>query len=169
MKLRQFLCLAVGAALMCAAVGCGPKAPADMPKTVPFKVKVVDGSKGIAGARVLFLSEQKAVVSAITDSNGVAEITTSLQGYTAKGAPSGEYRVQIVKERLAEHWKTDEERAKMDKPEKDAYLDEWLEKCNEIPREVPAIWEDFDKTPLTASVPAEGGEVTFDVEGKAAE
>ena len=169
MKLRQFLCLTISAALLSALVGCGPKAPADMPKTVPFKVKVVDGSTPVEGARILFLHDQKAVVSGITDANGVAEITTSLQNYTAKGAPAGEYRVQCVKERLAEHWKTPEEQSKMSKEEKDQYLDEWLEKCNEIPRSVPASWEDYDKTPLTASVPAEGGEVTFDVEGKANE
>jgi len=169
MKLRQLLCLAVGVALTCAAVGCGPKPPADMPKTVPFKVKVVDGTKAIAGARVFFIHDQKGSVSGITDASGVAEITTMLQNYTAKGAPAGEYRVQVVKERLAEHWKTPEEQSKMSKPEKDAYIDEWLAKCNEIPRETPAIWEDFDKTPLKATVPAEGGEVTFDVEGKAAE
>ena len=85
----------------------------------------------------------------------------------AKGAPAGDYRVQVEKEPLAEHWKTPEEQSKMSKPEKDAYLDEWLAKCAELPREVPKIWNDYDKTPLTATVPAGGGEVTFDVEGKA--
>ena len=167
MKHMRLLSVALVATLCLALNGCGKKKPADMPETVPFTVTVVDGSTPIEGALVFFIHDKNFNVTAKTDSKGVATMSTVLQGYTAKGAPTGDYRVRIEKEPLAEHWKTPQERSQMSKPEQDAYLDEWLAKCAELPREVPKIWNDFDKTPLTCNVPAGGGNVTFDVEGKA--
>ena len=49
------------------------------------------------------------------------------------------------------------------------YQKEWQAKCDELPREIPIIWKNFDKTPLTAKVTTQGGEVVFDVEGRAEE
>ena len=163
----QMFGVALVATIRLAVTGCGKKKPADMPETFPFTVTVVDGSTPIAGAQVLLIDGKNPVVNGETDAKGVAKISTTLQGYTQDGAPAGDFRVQVTKEPLAEHWKTPEEQAQMSKPEKDAYIDEWLKKCEELPREVPKIWGDFDKTPLKASVSAGGGEVTFDVEGKA--
>lgn len=153
-------------------VGCGSKAPEGFPEVHPFTVKVVDGSKPIEGVIVRFnvaqgSSQGSIRISGKTDSSGVAVLSTGLKTYSKPGVPVGEYRVRCEKEPLAEHWKTPEERSQMSKPEKDAYLDEWLAKCAELPREVPKIWNDYDKTPLTASVAVGGGQVTFDVEGKA--
>lgn len=166
---RIQLCLLSLAALSVMFCGCGQKKPADFPELQPFTVKVVDGDKPIEGVQILFIYDKNPVVKGLTDNKGVATITTMYQKYSEKGAPAGDFKVQCVKEPLAEHWKTPEERSQMTKEEKDAYLNEWLEKCKEVPREVPKIWGDFDKTPLTVSVPAGGGEVTFDVEGKANE
>lgn len=168
MKRVQILCLTALVSFSLVCFGCGKKKPDGFPEVQPFTVKVVDGSKPIEGALIrLVVSNGNYRVDGKTDASGVAVLSTGLQGYSAKGAPAGDYRVQIEKEPLAEHWKTPEEQAQMSKPEKDAYLDEWLAKCAELPREVPKIWNDYDKTPLTATVPAGGGEVTFDVEGKA--
>lgn len=147
--------------------GCGKKKPADFPEVLPFTVKVVDGSTPIEGVQVFFIYDGNPVVSGLTNAQGIAEITTMYQKYTAKGAPAGEYKVQLSKEPLAEHWKSPEEQMQMTKEEKDAYLNEWLTKCKALPREIPANWGNYDKTPLTASVSIDSKEITFDVEGKA--
>ncbi len=166
MKHLQFFSL-LSLLLFVALAGCGQKKPADFPEVQPFTVKVVDGDKPIEGVQVLFIYDKNPVISGLTDSKGVATITTMLQKFTAKGAPAGDYKIQCTKEPIVDHWKTPEEQAQMSKSEKDAYIDEWLAKCAEQPREIPKIWSDYDKTPLTASVPVGGGEVTFDVDGKA--
>lgn len=168
MKRVQILCLTALVSLSLVCFGCGKKKPDGFPDVQPFTVKVVDGSKPIEGAFVQFICTQGSLaISGKTDSTGVAVISTFLQGYRAQGAPVGDYRVQVEKKPLAEHWKTPEEQSLMSKPEKDAYIDEWLAKCAELPREVPDVWSSFDNTPLTATVSAGGGEVTYDVEGKA--
>lgn len=157
----------VCAAVVCASlVGCGPKKPADMPETVPFKVSVVDGSTPIADVRILFIHSGNTVITGTTNALGVAEMSTTLQNYTAPGAPLGEYRVTCTKDPMVDHWKTADERAKMDPGEAGAYQKEWEAKCAELPREIPIIWKNFDKTPLKANVTG-AGELTFDVEGKA--
>lgn len=154
-----------------AIVGCGPKKPDGFPDVVPFKVKVVDGSTSIAGVDVFFIGEGNAVISGITDSTGVAEIRTKLSSspYSAVGVPVGSYRVQCTKDPKVEHWKTPQEIAMMSIEEQGAYTQEYQEKCDALPREIPKFWSSFDKTPLTAEVASGGGEVTFDVEGKADE
>ena len=168
MKHVQLLCLAALVSLSLVCFGCGKKKPDGFPEVQPFTVKVVDGSKPIEGAIIRFIGDGGSIaIHGQTDATGVAVMTTGLQGYTAKGVPAGNYRVQVEKEPLAEHWKTPEEQSQMSKPEKDKYLDEWLAKCAELPREVPKIWNSYDNTPLTATVSAGGGEVTYDVEGKA--
>lgn len=167
MKNRILYALLVAVLAGVVLVGCKAKRPDDMPELVPFKVKVVDGSTPIADVDVFFIGQGNTVTHAMTDANGVAEMTTSLQDYTEKGAPVGEYRVQCTKNPTVEHWKTPQEQAEMTIEERGAYSKEWQEKCDALPREIPKKWGDFDKTPLAASVPAGGGEVVFDVEGHA--
>ena len=166
--MKRMAVLGLAALLVCAVIGCGAKKPADMPETVPFTVKVVDGGKGIEGVHVFFIYDKNPSISAVTDSSGVAQMSTSLQQYTAKGAPVGDYRVTCTKDPMVEHWKTAQERALMSPGDASAYMKEWQAKCDELPREIPKIWSDFDKTPLKCTVTA-GGEVVFDVEGKANE
>ncbi len=162
-KLSCFFALAT-AAICVVAVGCGPKAPADMPETHPFKVKVVNGSEPIADVDVFFIATSGNVtINGKTDKSGVAEISSTLQNYTASGAPAGEYRITCTKDPKPEHWKTDEERGQMSMEESNAYHAEYEAKRAEMPREIPQIWQDFDKTPLSATVSAGGGEVVFDV------
>ncbi len=166
---KNLVLFCVAALLLGVAVGCGPKKPADMPETYPFKVKIVDGSKPIADVQVQMLWEKNSVVTGVTGADGVAEMKTTLQKFTTKGAPEGEFRVLCTKDPKVDHWKTDQERAEMSSGEAAAYMKEWQAKCDELPREIPKVWKDFDKTPLKASVPNGGGEVTFDVEGRADE
>ena len=60
-------CAALAALVCAAASGCGKSAPDGMPETVPFSVKVVDGSKGIADVQVVMDSE--AGVGAVSGTN----------------------------------------------------------------------------------------------------
>ena len=164
---KSLVLICVSALLLGTLAGCGVKKPADMPETFPFKVKIVDGSKPIADVQIQFLWENNAVVTGITGSDGVAQMQTTLQKYTAKGAPAGDFRVLCTKDPTVDHWKTNQERAEMSSGEAAAYMQEWQAKCDELPREIPKIWKDFDKTPLKTTVASGGGEVTFDVEGHA--
>ena len=162
-KLSCFFALAT-AALCCVASGCGPKAPADMPETHPFKVKIVNGSDAIADVDVFFIATSGSVsICGKTDKNGVAEITSTYQKYTAKGAPAGEYKITCTKDPQPEHWKTPQELASMSIGEQGEYHAEYEAKRAEMPREIPEVWKDFDATPLSATVSAGGGEVVFDV------
>ena len=162
-KLSCFFALAT-AALCVVAVGCGPKAPADMPETHPFKVKVVNGSEPIADVDVFFIATSGSVsISGKTDKNGVAEISSTYQKYTAKGAPAGDYKITCTKDPQPEHWKTPAELAAMSVGEQSEYHAEYEAKRAEMPREIPEVWKDFDRSPLSATVSAGGGEVTFDV------
>ena len=164
-------CLLLAAACV-AFSGCGPAAPADMPETVPFTVKVIslDG-KPVADAQIVMTNQDSKAPGAVagtTNASGVATITTTHKNFTAKGAPVGEYRVQVVKNPQAEHWKTQDEIAMMDLGERAAYMEEWEAKSNELPREVPAEWCSFDGTPLTASVTS-GGSVEYNAQTDGAE
>ncbi len=128
-----------------------------MPETVPFTVKVVDGSKGIADVQIVMDSESgTGAVSGTTDSSGVAVMKTTYKNYTAKGVPTGDYKVRCIKNPTVDHWKTEEELNQMDMGERQAYFDEWSKKNDELPREVPKILEDFDKSPISTTVSGEG-------------
>jgi len=156
---RLLLVASIGAL----AVGCGKTAPEGMPATVPFTVKVVDGSKGIADVQVVLESETAiGSVAGTTNSSGVAVIKTTYKNFTANGAPTGEYKVRCIKDPVVDHWKTQDEISAMDLGERQAYFDEWKAKCDELPREVPLILNDFDNCPCKTTV-ADGGEYVVDV------
>lgn len=152
------LCYALLTAAVCLPiVGCGKLAPEGMPETVPFTVKVVDGSKGIADVQVVMDSESgTGAVSGTTDSFGVAIMKTNYKNYTAKGVPTGDYKVRCIKNPTVDHWKSEEELNQMDLGERQAYFDEWQKKNEELPREIPKILEDFDKCPVSTTVSGEG-------------
>ena len=167
MKQIKFALLLV--TICCGVFGCGPQKPDDMPDLVPFKVKIVDGDKPIEGVHVLLSYDKNPVVSGDTDKNGVAELTTTLQKYSAKGAPIGSFKVICIKEPVVEHWKTMQEIAEMTPGESAAYYKEYQEKCAAVPREIPKSWGDSTKPALTVDIDGSSSEVTFDVEGKANE
>lgn len=145
-------------------VGCGKRAPEGFPEVQPFKVKVVDGSKGIAGVQVTFSSPQAAgAIAGTTDSSGLATMKTTLKNYTASGVPTGEYRVCCLKDPVVDHWKTDDEMMKMSIPDREAYFAEWQAKCDALPREVPKELGSYDHSPASTTVAAGGGELTIDV------
>jgi len=158
--LQRFLLVASIGALV---VGCGKTAPEGMPETVPFTVKVVDGSKGIADVQVMLESETAiGSVAGTTGSSGAAVIKTTFKNFTVNGAPTGEYKVRCIKDPVVDHWKSQEELNAMDLGQRQAYFDEWKAKCDELPREIPLILSDFDKCPCRTTV-SDGGEFVVDV------
>lgn len=165
--MKNLIAFLVVAAIACSILGCGKKKPADMPDLVPFKVKVVDGSTPIEGVQVLLTYDKNPVITGVTDKSGVAELTTTLQGYTSKGAPKGDFRVACIKEPFLEHWKTPQERAMMDPGQAGEYNKEYQAKLAEIPREVPASWADSMQSGLTLTIDGSTDEATFDVDGHA--
>lgn len=143
--------------------GCGKSAPSDMPATVPFKVKVVNGGKGIADVQVVMNNPTgTGAVSGTTNSSGVAEMKTTYKGFTAKGVPTGEYKVNCIKDPEVEDWKTTEEINAMSLGERQQYFDEKDEKRDALPREVPKILKSYDDTPCSITV-SEAGEYVIDV------
>ena len=160
--LKRLLSVALIVAFFAPLVGCGKKAPADFPKIVPFKVKILADGKAVEGCTVVLSNGKNAAVKGTTDRSGVAVMTTSLSNYSAKGAPEGEFDVQCIKDVAVEHWKTQEEIANMPISERSAYYKEYEEKCNALPREVPKKLADPMTSPLKLTVTA-GGEETFDV------
>ena len=138
-------------------VGCKESAPDGMPDTVPFTVKVVDGSKGIADVQVIMNSPTATgSVAGTTNSSGVAVMQTTFKNFTKKGVPTGEYKVLCVKNPTVDHWKTEEELNQMDVGTRQAYFDEWQKKNEELEREVPKILESFDNSPCSVTVSGEG-------------
>jgi uncharacterized protein (DUF779 family) len=79
--------------------GCGKKSsrPADMPALVNCKIEVKQEGAPISDAIVSIIGVDKSVkfhnASALTDSNGIANIKT----YGVEGAPVGKYKVVIKK------------------------------------------------------------------------
>lgn len=167
--MKKFAIVVAVVTTCCCVLGCGQPKPVDMPDVVPFKVKIVDGDKPIEGVHVLLSYDKNPVISGETDKNGVAELTTTLQKYTAKGAPIGSFKVTCVKEPVVEHWKTMQEIAEMTPGESAAYYKEYQEKCAAVPREIPKSWGDSLNPVLSVEIDGSAAEVTFDVEGKANE
>ena len=138
-------------------VGCKESAPDGMPDTVPFTVKVVDSSKGIADVQVIMNSPTATgSVAGTTNSSGVAVMQTTFKNFTKKGVPTGEYKVLCVKSPTVDHWKTEEELNQMDMGTRQAYFDECEKKNEELEREVPKILESFDNSPYSVTVSGEG-------------
>lgn len=78
-------------------LGCNQnKLPDGMPNLVPWKSKVTQESKPLAGARVLFKGAKSAyIIEGITDEQGVAVMKTDGK-YV--GVPADEYSVAVTKD-----------------------------------------------------------------------
>ncbi len=140
MKFPSLIALSLVAAF--AFCGCGGKdRPADFPKIYPFEVKVVQAGQPLAGASVMFHTEDAALskwaVGGQTDEDGVAEIYT--HGFP--GAPIGTFKVTVQKI-AREGGPTNAEEAKQMSP--DVYAQTF-----EV---VAPEYKNVDETPFTAEV-----------------
>ena len=80
--------------------GCGTKYPADFPTVYPMTVKVTDGDTPLSDVRLMFYQASSGAgsgyaVSGVTNTNGVAKVSTSQGAYAKSGIPVGEYVVTL--------------------------------------------------------------------------
>lgn len=149
-KLLLVLCISA----LTAFAGCGQKAPAGMPKTIPCYVTVVSGGSPVESAQIILYTEEggSLTVCGTTNSSGRADLNTIKANFVGKGAPEGEYKVTVLKEVPIEHTKTQEELEKMTPPQAEAYEREMQKQRASKPRIVPKSYITKDTTPFSVSI-----------------
>lgn len=138
--------------------GCGEKAPKGFPKTLPFTVKVTDGSKAIVDANVRFVrqdtgnaGEPNWTVSGKTDASGVATMQTVSGSYAAKGVPEGAYKVVMDKPFVA-NFEEVLGPCPSDRPGQVAWDAKVVEYIKKQPKEIPEVYSKNNTTPASATV-----------------
>ena len=153
--------------LMLTLTGCGKSKPKDIPALYPATVIVKNGATPISGARVVLIFSGNSTgswsVSASTDTNGVAKLSTSQGDWKGAGVPAGDYVVFINKsadftqEPLPEELEGDE-RAKQ------AFYAEQQKKIDSLPKIIPSSLTTAVTSPLRITVAAgTTAELTVDV------
>jgi hypothetical protein len=143
-------------------------APSDFPKVASYRVIVKDGTTPIADALVVLTPESDSplgrfTINGVTDSSGVAVVYTTLQNYSRRGAPAGEFRVTVRKDvPLPTGTRTPEETDSMDDRTRRAYEAELERQYRATPREVPERFSNVRTSRLTVTVGPGGG--TFEVD-----
>ncbi|MDR1383439.1 MAG: hypothetical protein LBJ67_06285 [Planctomycetaceae bacterium] len=147
--------------------GCGKKLPEGFPKTFSCSITITKDGKPLDNAMVLFTPESGSggawAIGAITDAQGVAEIHTTVTGYSQKGAPLGKYKVTVSKD-LPPLEDADAGKA-MSYEETLAHNAKLAEKAAKRLPIVPKKYSDVSQTPLKVEIkPDTPIEETFDVE-----
>ena len=134
--------------------GCGGNepAPVKLPATVPVSGTVKLDGKPLAGAKVIFITTAAKSFGAegVTNSEGLYELSVSIGSQDAKGAIPGNYNVRISRFLAPDGTPQD------------------TSKPQEIPgmESLPSRYSDSSQTTLTATVPAGGGTLDFDLNSK---
>jgi len=99
MKTLKFICVcALGLATILTS-GCGPKRPAEMPKTYPLSIVVKKSGAPMNEVTVTLYSEEaqgRWTTAGTTDASGTAEMRSICRGYVDRGAPEGEHKVLLT-------------------------------------------------------------------------
>jgi len=157
MKLRNAILIMVISTFFVA--GCGPKRPDGIPPLYPATVTVTNGATPIADATVFLVYQGGTsgswAVNGVTNTSGVAEITTSQGEWRAKGAPEGEYKIYIMKRPdVEEEPIPDAIRGDSDAMER--FAAEQLRRLNAAPRIIPESLTNPATSPLTLTVGTSG-------------
>ena len=145
--------------------GCGQKKPEGFPDIYPATVTVQNAGAPIADATVLFAGGPSGSwsVAGVTNTRGVAVITTSQGAWQSKGAPAGDYKVYITKVPDIQQAPLPEE-LQNDSAALEKHSAEYLKLLNDAPKIIPESLTNPAKTPLTLRVSAGGtAELTVDV------
>jgi len=153
--------------LMVFVVGCGPKRPAGIPPLYPAKVTVKNETSPIAGATVFLIYQGTTsgswAINGVTNSSGVATMTTSQGEWKSNGVPEGEYKVYITKRPDIKEDPMPEE-IKGDSDAMHRFAGEQLRKLNEAPKIIPEILSNPAQSPLTLTVSTSGSsELVVDI------
>jgi hypothetical protein len=152
--MKNYMLIFVFLGLFLGADGC--RKPAKMPKLVPCQITVTDGGNPVAGARISMADESSSeswAINGITDSAGVAKMSTTYTNYTASGVPQGIFKVAIDKEppNLPSQNVTDG----MNEQQADAAMKKWEEDVDKL-RIIPKKLIFVSTTPVTLEVKEKG-------------
>jgi hypothetical protein len=148
--MKNYILIFVFSGLFLGIAGCGK--PANMPKLVPCQITVTDGGTPVAGARVSMADEssnESWAINGITDSSGVAKMSTTYINYTASGVPLGTFKVAVDKDppNLPPQNVTDG----MTEQQADAAMKKWEEEVDKL-RIIPKNLIFVSTTPITLEV-----------------
>lgn len=145
-------------------LGCGggKEVPPGFPaKLTPTTVTLLKDGQPVAEAAVSLISEPPTpyLISAMTDAAGVAKLQTTINAYSAAGAPAGSYKILISKQvQFPEDNETDEALRDQRKAQTDKEKADLLKASGILPD-----WSNIEKTPFKLTVPAEEKSFTIDV------
>jgi hypothetical protein len=159
--MKNYMLIFVFSGLFFVISGCGK--PANMPKLVPCQITVTDGGNPIAEVRVSMTDESSAeslAINGITNSSGVAKMSTTYTSYSASGVPQGTFKVAIDKEppNLPPQGVTDD----MNEQQADAAMKKWEEKVDQL-RIIPKKLIFVSTTPITFEVKENGNNLKIDI------
>ncbi|MDR2438423.1 MAG: carboxypeptidase-like regulatory domain-containing protein [Planctomycetaceae bacterium] len=148
--MKNYLLIFVFSGLFLGIAGCGK--PAQMPKLFPCHITVTDGGTPVAGVRVSMADESSGeswAINGITDSSGVAKMSTTYTNYTAHGVPQGTFKVAVDKEppNLPPQNVTDD----MNEQQTEAVMKKWEEQVDKL-RIIPKNLVFVSTTPITLEV-----------------
>lgn len=170
MRFMKIVALLLATAFCCA--GCGTKKPADVPNLESSSIKIVKSGAPVVNANV-FLKPAEGTPSGswsvvgLTDSTGLAKITTTQGEWVGDGAPAGEYIVYITKVPQIEEPERPADFETNDAAKNDYYA-ERLKRLEAAKNEIPEALTLPTTSGLTFTV-AKGAQATIDVDAPAAE
>ena len=155
--------------LLAVFVGCGPKPPADFPKTYPCSIVVMKSGAPVEQATVILSAEGAGfpgglVCTGMTDGRGKAGIKTSYASFVRDGAPKADYKVLIIKDPKPPETKTREEQMVMKKTERDAYEANRAKARDSMPLIVPLLLTKAKTTPIELTVSEGSNTLTVNVD-----
>jgi hypothetical protein len=147
--------------------GCQKRLPDSFPTNlVPFEVKLTHNGLPVQGAAVSFFLEggnSSYLVTAFTNTSGIAKMETTMNIFSKSGVPSGGYAAVISHIPEPPSKRSDDELRKLSKEEIDAYVEKINAEIAAMPHPVPKEWEDLQTTPIKITVPEKGGSVTIEI------
>jgi hypothetical protein len=147
---NYYILILLFSGLLFGIAGCGK--PANMPKLFPCQITVTDGGTPVGGVRVSMADESSGEswsINGITDSSGVAKMSTTYTNYTASGVPQGMFKIAIDKDppNLPPQNVTDD----MNEQQADAAMKKWEAEVDKI-RIIPKNLVFISTTPITLEV-----------------
>lgn len=165
--MNKFLFVFLGALCLFSVLlisGC-EKVPDGFPRTIPCTVTITDEGKPVDGVFIQIDTvppTSSLSITAKADANGQAMMQTYLGAYGRSGVPTGNLVLSLQKEPVAEHFKSDEERAKMTYDEGMKYGKELKARSDKLPKIVPEALMNSKTSPLKMEAKA-GSSIQWNV------
>jgi hypothetical protein len=165
---QNCLKMTIGVMICLLVTGCSSsKIPEGFPKSLtPFTVKLQHKGKPVEGAAISLISEETNtgyLATALTGSDGVARLETSVNIFSKLGVPVGKYRGIVTYRPKVPSDLTLQEKGTLSESEivqREAKITKELESLPEI---VPKNWGNFNTTPVRITVSESGGNVTIEI------